>query len=41
MKADGSHEYNPNIGKGTNTNTEGTPFSFGSPTMLMMLHSYF
>jgi hypothetical protein len=28
MKADGSHKYNPNLGKGTNTKTEGTPFSF-------------
>jgi hypothetical protein len=28
MKADGSHKHNPSLGKGTNTNTEGTPFSF-------------
>jgi hypothetical protein len=28
MKADGSRKWNPNLGKGTSTNTEGTPFSF-------------
>jgi exonuclease III len=28
MKADGSHKWNPNLGKGTSTKTEGTPFSF-------------
>jgi hypothetical protein len=28
MKADGRYKYNPNLGKGNNTNTEGTPFSF-------------
>jgi hypothetical protein len=28
MKADGSHKWNPNLGKGTSTSTEGTPFSF-------------
>jgi hypothetical protein len=29
MKADGSHKWNPNLGKtGTSTNTEGMTFSF-------------
>jgi hypothetical protein len=28
MKKDGSHKWNPNLGKGTSTATEGTPFSF-------------
>jgi hypothetical protein len=28
MKTGGSHKENPNLGKGTNTITEGTPFSF-------------
>jgi hypothetical protein len=28
MKADGSHNWNPNLGKGTSTSTKGTSFSF-------------